>query len=288
MFRRRTRDRARARASGQSAWTPAQLGAALALWLDAEDADTITLNGSNVSQWDDKSGNGRNHVQATAASQPPLISAAINGKPALQATTAAQFVEIADGNPTFGTTDLDAIAGDLHSVFTVMNGGNGTGFYQSNGGRAGIGYGKAGGIGSAGTFVVGLLTHDGSNVALTPPRWFVQQKGWNGVSTNGAANNANWHPGALSTNAVVGMVWNGSTTVATVNGTLFANSGAPFTSPNQNAPARIGSTASTFGGAGTAGGGNAQVGEVVICGTALSVADRQRLEGYLAWKWGGI
>ena len=51
-------------------WTPALLGADLALWLDAADADTITLNGSNVSQWDDKSGNGRNVSQAVAAQQP--------------------------------------------------------------------------------------------------------------------------------------------------------------------------------------------------------------------------
>jgi hypothetical protein len=28
------------------------------------------------------------------------------------------------------------------------------------------------------------------------------------------------------------------------------------------------------------------VGEVVYTNTALSTADRERLEGYLAWKWG--
>ena len=271
---------------GQKLWRPDELGASLALWLDAEDTDSITLNGSNVSQWDDKSGNNRNHVQANAANQPPLISAAINGKPALQATTAGHFVEIADGNPTFGTTDLDAVAGDLHSVFCVMNGGDGTGFFQSTGGRAGLAYGKAGGIGSAATFVLGLLTHDGSDVALTPPRWFVGQKGWPSSGQSGAANNPTWHPGALNTNAVLGMVWDGTATTATVDGTPFANVGAPFTATNQNASARIGSTATTFGGPGTAGGGNAQVGELIICDTALSTDDRQKLEGYLAWKWG--
>lgn len=53
---------------GRSAWTPAQIPTAL--WLDANDTSTITLNGSTVSQWNDKSGNGRNAVQATAANQP--------------------------------------------------------------------------------------------------------------------------------------------------------------------------------------------------------------------------
>ena len=50
-------------------WTPSQLEG-LELWLDADDASTITLNGSNVAQWNDKSGNGRNASQTTATSQP--------------------------------------------------------------------------------------------------------------------------------------------------------------------------------------------------------------------------
>ena len=43
-----------------------------ALWLDAADTTTITSSGSpaRVSQWNDKSGNGRNVVQATGAAQP--------------------------------------------------------------------------------------------------------------------------------------------------------------------------------------------------------------------------
>jgi hypothetical protein len=82
------------------------------------------------------------------------------------------------------------------------------------------------------------------------------------------------------------MVWDGTATTATLNGTPFANVGAPFTATNQNASARIGSTALAFGSPGTAGGGNALVGEMIICGTALSTDDRQKLEGYLAWKWG--
>ncbi len=53
---------------GAVGWTPAQLSTAL--WLDAADAGTITLNGSTVSQWNDKSGNGRNATQSTAANQP--------------------------------------------------------------------------------------------------------------------------------------------------------------------------------------------------------------------------
>ncbi|MEY3004925.1 MAG: Cyanophage, partial [Pseudomonadota bacterium] len=68
------------RAGGPSAWTPADLGAGLALWLDADDAATITLNGSNVSQWRDKSGNGWHMGQAVASAQPAYVTGGLNGK----------------------------------------------------------------------------------------------------------------------------------------------------------------------------------------------------------------
>jgi hypothetical protein len=44
--------------------------AGLAWWLDAADTSTVTLNGSTVSAWGDKSGNARNVVQAVANNQP--------------------------------------------------------------------------------------------------------------------------------------------------------------------------------------------------------------------------
>jgi hypothetical protein len=52
-----------------SLWTPAEI--TTALWLDAADSGTLTLDGSgNVEQWDDKSGNGRHATQSTAGSRP--------------------------------------------------------------------------------------------------------------------------------------------------------------------------------------------------------------------------
>jgi hypothetical protein len=53
---------------GSKLWTPEQISTAL--WLDAADSSTIILNGSTVSQWNDKSGNNRHAVQATASAQP--------------------------------------------------------------------------------------------------------------------------------------------------------------------------------------------------------------------------
>lgn len=58
-------------ASGQQAspWTPGEISN-MNLWLDASDAGTITLSGTNVSQWSDKSGAG-NH--ATPYNQGPTV-----------------------------------------------------------------------------------------------------------------------------------------------------------------------------------------------------------------------
>lgn len=64
-----SRIRARGRTKNFSVlWTPARI--ATAQWFDAADASTITLNGSTVSQWADKSGNGRHMTQSTASLQP--------------------------------------------------------------------------------------------------------------------------------------------------------------------------------------------------------------------------
>jgi hypothetical protein len=56
----------------------------LALWLDASDSSTITLDGSNnVSQWSDKSGNTRHATQATAGSRPGYANDAVNSMPSV-------------------------------------------------------------------------------------------------------------------------------------------------------------------------------------------------------------
>lgn len=66
----------RAKPSASAFWTPAQLPS-LSAWYDASDASTITLNGSTVNQWRDKSGNARHVSQATATNQPSYTTNAI-------------------------------------------------------------------------------------------------------------------------------------------------------------------------------------------------------------------
>ena len=65
-----------------SPWTPAQLGAKLTNWYDASDASTLTLSGSLVVEWRDKSGNTRHLNTDTDTSKRPTFGAtAFNSLP---------------------------------------------------------------------------------------------------------------------------------------------------------------------------------------------------------------
>jgi hypothetical protein len=72
--------------SPTSSFVPTNI-ANLALWLDAADATTITLDGSsNVEQWNDKSGNARHATQAATLSRPGYAADAVNGLSSLAYT----------------------------------------------------------------------------------------------------------------------------------------------------------------------------------------------------------
>ena len=61
-------------------WTPALFGAVA--WFDSADLSTITIT-TGVSEWRDKSGNGRNATQAFAGNRPAYSASALQGLPGL-------------------------------------------------------------------------------------------------------------------------------------------------------------------------------------------------------------
>jgi hypothetical protein len=73
-------------------WSPANI--TTALWLDAADASTVTTVTGAVSQWNDKSGNGRNATQSAAGSRPALISNVYTGKSAIRSDGIDDFLSI--------------------------------------------------------------------------------------------------------------------------------------------------------------------------------------------------
>ncbi len=63
------------------------------LWLDGDDTDTITLNGSDVSQWDDKSGNNYDVMQSTAVKQPTYILDGMNNRNILRFNGSSEYLK---------------------------------------------------------------------------------------------------------------------------------------------------------------------------------------------------
>lgn len=116
----------RAKAAGEP-WTPTELGSALlTAWYDAADGNTITLNGTNVAQWADKSGNsGRDLSQATASNQPLYSATGMNG---LATVTFDGVADRLTGTLTTATsvsavvlvrfTNLNQPAGDYEYVYS--------------------------------------------------------------------------------------------------------------------------------------------------------------------------
>lgn len=79
---------------GESAFSPFRVGAPIVL-LDA--AKDVTLNGADVSNWGDQSGNGNDPLQGTAANQ-PLFNASdsdFNGEPSLSFDGVSEFLQSA-------------------------------------------------------------------------------------------------------------------------------------------------------------------------------------------------
>lgn len=232
-----------------AAWTPAALGSALALWLDASDASTITLNGSAVSQWNDKSGNNRHATQATAANQPTYSATGLNGKPTLTF----------DGSSDNLQATIPSLANQNNISFFVVT--------QILTRKYGV-FLSSGGVGGTpgvrwGLFGQGNLTADGL--------------GWAGAGADINLGNGSLVPINTPYQSVYTktptqwqILLNGST-ISSVNDTSFPTS-----------------TWSLFVGSEIAGAyqANALASEIIIIGGILSTTDRQRLEGYLAWKWG--
>lgn len=107
--------------------------AGLSLWLDPDDAATLTDAGSGaLSQWDDKSSNGFDFTQTVAANRPTITAAAVNGRTAIsfdgvndRMERAASAIFGADGSATlFVVFVTDTVAaGQGHLVDQDVGGG---------------------------------------------------------------------------------------------------------------------------------------------------------------------
>jgi hypothetical protein len=83
------------------------------MWLDAADTTTLTLSGSNVTQWRDKSEVGIHHIQTTASNQPTYGTDSVYGRPGILFNGTSSFL-------TQSNTSLFPISNtNTYSIFTA-------------------------------------------------------------------------------------------------------------------------------------------------------------------------
>jgi len=238
------------------AWTPADI--TTALWLDANDTDTLWADAgrttpatTDVYTWDDKSGGSYHAVQSSGTEQPSTGGTAINGRNTL-AFDGTEYMSTAS-NP-FGATISDA------HVFQVFK--------------------------TASTLV------QGANFSLT------EELGANDrFSVHGPWNDGTMYfdPGDASTNRISSASW--ATTDEVIMASFYSSTTEGTKEVWKNGTSSVSAASATsqsvtggiIVGDFTSGGNSPQkfdLAEMIVINGTVSTATRQKIEGYLAHKWG--
>lgn len=227
-------------------WSPFSLSG-IALWLDANDSNTLSIDSGKVATWADRSGNNRNLTNSNSALRP--TTSVVSGRQTVTGD-GTQYLYYS-GNTGVNTAEctvacvfysngIESWRG-IHSAYDASGDTATTSSYAVHGGASG----------SAPRFQVGTVQTLGSLAVPTPITIVVarrsvtlnEQKMW----VNGGARPI----GAASGGGVPA---NGFSVLARNNG----NFGSYL---------------------------NGGINEVLSINAAISDADVQRLEGYLAHKW---
>jgi len=225
----------------------------LTMWYDASNTSSLTLSGSNVTQWNDLSGNGR-HATGSSGSYPTYTSGALNGKAAIDfgVSSAARLIitnPITYSTKTFhffavvktrqeSPTDYSAIIGTY--LYPTSTTGNLAWSFPGNGN-----------VGGSQQMLCG-------SVAWGP----------NGTKTDYSASqfynvNASGNSGTIAFRAVRADDGGGSfgSTISTTTNALGWQEGQTY-------------------------GGNVTIAEFIAYSSPLSTTDRNAVENYLFAKWG--
>lgn len=242
-------------------WTP-KLLPNLISWHDSDDDSTLTLSGSNVTDWNDKSGTGNHLTQATANRQPVRVVASQNNRDAL------------DFNWT--------VSGAANRKF-MMRGGtytNVTGsklsvFATARPNTAWDNFARLVGFSTSSTSN-DFNTTQSISAMLRQSTNSIMYSFYNAAATNTVAVTA----GAWYT---FGMIVNGTSHTFRLDGTSTTSTLASTPNFAINTMT-VGHNAGEAGTAAVA--WNSLVGEIIVCNTNLTTSDRDKVEGYLAWRWG--
>lgn len=244
----------------------------LKIWLDASDAATITQSSGTVSQWNDKSGNGVNISQATAASRPAYQTNQINGLSTVQTNGTSTY--LAGNYNVNGLTQMSMLSvatpatNNVSSTSSSPYAVNYPIFYWGM---------EIGGWGQVG---MELNTQNNGFYGY----------GWR-FGTSQASADVFYNPAAAPSGAKVMAAahnstvergfYNGFNVTAPTAGSL---TGKLSTLANSPTTFSVGLGQNPYGGNGY--GGNNKVGEILIYNTSLNNTQLILLQNYLAAKWG--
>ena len=228
-------------------WQPSDLTSSIGAWYDAADADTIIESLGAVSQWDDKSSNGNDVVQLTASEQPDISTRTQNGLPVMDWSNAA--------NTCMRNATPSGIPSSTWDLFFVF---------------------KRDDIDVGDRYLI-TLNGGGSNGQIRGNRFadysIEHTADVTGTIKTRTDGNGDTNPhilGCRYSGSNLGLWVDGTQTVADI-ATTGTTTIDQFINVGANA-----FEAQTLDG---------WLAEIIVV-PYLSAADRQRVEGYLAWKWG--
>ena len=231
-------------------WTPANI--TTALWLDAADTSTITLNSTTVSQWNDKSGNSRNASQGTALQQPTYTSNSQNG---------------------YGIISFDGSNDnlDISSTTLITSGNSNFGVFVAYKPKPATGYGSILANYSAGNFE---LLFGSQSIAPYLAPWGLYNNASLDLDSDNYTQNAQLFISCVRTSGSVVGYTNGTTK------NTVANSASVYTGANTESVWSLGANTVNTEAA------LMDLYELIVINGTVSTDTRQKTEGYLAHKWG--
>jgi len=236
----------------ETVWNPSMLQTDL--WFDAADASTIIESGGAVSQWNDKSGNGRDVSQASSTQRPILAAAGLNGKPTLDFDGSNDYLF----NTSVGASGLSNST--IISVFKQVTVGS-TEDHQINIGQTGT------------TGKVRGFYRNINGTVLAFGGWARTAFSSFSLDIGGSHHIFGFANTALSGSNNLQMFKDGSVE------TLTTNSALSTTLDGFSVGALQGASVGNYY-------SNISVAEIIVLYEAVSTVNRQKIEGYLAHKWG--
>jgi hypothetical protein len=228
------------------------------LWFDAADKSTLSITGSNITEWRDKSSNAYSIAQATTNRQPFYITNTQNKLPGVQLATSRWIFTESSNIPNFTTSSATSV------FIAARNGSTGTGYNAINS----VWLSGA----SALTTRYQLYFDRATDSSLRGPNLYLS-------GSFRLQNTTNAVP--ASTAGVVGFMASSSSILLSVNGNTSTTTGAAPTSANDGTYFQFGDSRgiSTLS-------SDVMIFEMVGFSVVLTIYQRQEIEGYLAWKWG--